>query len=482
MRAGRGDLAGAVSSMAPDASSEAGLNPATQAAIAALAATVPKALVTDELSMAAYLHDEAATVPHGTPAAVLRPHNTEEVQAILRLATEHRVPVVPRGAGTGLAGGANASEGCLVVSLERMDRLLELDADNLRAVVEPGLVNASLSSAAEAVGLHYPPDPASYETSTLGGNLATNAGGLCCVKYGVTRDFVLGLEVVTADGTVVRTGRGTLKGVAGYDLTGLFVGSEGTLGIITQATLRLRAKPRPPATLIAFFPSLASAGAAAAAVRRSSVPSLLELMDRTVITAVETWKHLELDTSAEALLLVQSDVGGDEGIAEVKAMESLCESTGATFTAITSDPLETQVFMSARKLALPALQRLGTALLDDVAVPCSRMVELITAVHSIADAHGVLIGTFGHAGDGNLHPTIIFNREDEASSLDAKAAFEDILRTTLELGGTITGEHGVGLLKRDHLRRELGEGSFALQASIKQLLDPLRIMNPGKVF
>jgi glycolate oxidase len=463
-------------------STDAGAAARAETVLTALAVAVPRALVTDPLSLAGYAHDEAATVPHGSPLAVLLPRETSQVQEIVRLASRFGVAIVPRGAGSGLSGGANASDGCLVLSLERMDRLVQLDADNLLAVVEPGLINARLGEAARAVGLHYPPDPASYEFSTLGGNIATNAGGLCCVKYGVTRDSVLGLEVVLADGTLVRTGTATLKGVAGYDLTSLFVGSEGTLGIIVQATLRLRPMPPLPATLVAFFPSLDAAGTAAVAIRRHLVPSLLELMDREVISAVESWKHLELDTTAEAMLLAQSDGGGEAGTAEAETMARICQRGGASFAEVTADSLETQVFMSARKLALPALQRLGTALLDDVAVPTSRIVDLISAIHAVAADREVTIGTFGHAGDGNMHPTIVFDPADEASSRRAAMAFDDIVRAALDLGGTVTGEHGVGVLKRQHLLSELGPTSFRLQTSIKSLLDPQGILNPGKVF
>jgi glycolate oxidase len=461
---------------------DAGAAARAETVLAALAAAVPRALVTDPLSLAGYAHDEAATVAYGSPLAVLLPRGVSEVQEIVRLASRFGMAIVPRGAGSGLSGGANASDGCLVLSLERMDQLVRLDADNLLAVVEPGLVNARLAEAARAVGLHYPPDPASYEFSTLGGNIATNAGGLCCVKYGVTRDSVLGLEVVLADGTLLTTGTSTLKGVAGYDLTSLFVGSEGTLGIIVQATLRLRPLPPPPATLIAFFPSLDAAGSAAVAIRRQLVPSLLELMDRQVISAVESWKHLELDTTAEAMLLAQSDGGGEVGTAEAETMARICERGGASLAEVTADSLETQVFMSARKLALPALQRLGTALLDDVAVPTSRIVDLISAIHAVAADREVTIGTFGHAGDGNMHPTIVFDPTDEASSTRAALAFDDIVQVALDLGGTVTGEHGVGVLKREHLLRELGPTSFRLQTSIKSLLDPQGILNPGKVF
>jgi len=441
----------------------------------------PSALITDPEILETFRRDQATLVDAGVPLAVVRAASTADVQEVMRMASRHGVPVVPRGAGSGLSGGANAVDGCLVLSLTGMDRTLDIDRQSLFAVVEPGAVNADLSKAAAELGLWYPPDPASAEFSTLGGNIATNAGGLCCVKYGVTGNFVLGLEVVLADGSVVRTGRKTVKGVAGYDLTSLFVGSEGTLGVITQATLRLRPAPEPPATLVAFFPDLKSAGVAIAEIATTVVPSLLELMDQTTVRAVEEWKHMDLDLDAAALVLARSDAGGEQGAGDVERMARACESAGATFLARSSDPMESELLMEARRLASPALERRGAMLLDDVAVPLGRIPDLLEAIQSIAARRDVLIGTFGHAGDGNMHPRIVFDPRDPELAARARSAFEDILRTALELGGTITGEHGVGLLKRPYLRAELGEEGLRLHATIKKALDPLNICNPGKV-
>ncbi|MGH2677523.1 MAG: FAD-binding oxidoreductase, partial [Actinomycetota bacterium] len=420
-------------------------------------------------------------VEAGVPLAAVRPASTAEVQEILRIASRHRVPVVPRGAGSGLSGGANAVDGCVVLLLTAMDRVLEIDRDSLFAVVQPGVVNADLARSAADAGLWYPPDPASAGFSTIGGNIATNAGGLCCVKYGVTRDFVLGLEVVLADGSALRTGRRTVKGVAGYDLTSLFVGSEGTLGVVTEATLRLRPSPPPPATLIGFFADLGSAGTAVAQIASQVVPSLLELMDRTTIQAVEEWKHLGLDVDAAAMLLARSDAGGVQAQEDIERMAEACIAAGATFLARSSDPMESDLLMSARRLAFPALERQGTVLLDDVAVPLGRIPALVVAVEGIAARHEVLIGTFGHAGDGNMHPTIVFDHQDADAVARASSAFDDIVRGTLELGGTITGEHGVGLLKRPYLGAEIGDQGLRVHSVIKQALDPQGILNPGKV-
>jgi glycolate oxidase len=439
-------------------------------------------VVTDPDLLEGVCHDEARFTEAGHPAALVRPASTSEVQEVLRIAQDARVPVVPRGAGSGLAGGANAVEGCLVLSLLAMNRILEIDRRSLIAVAQPGVVNADLGAAARAEGLWYPPDPASFETSTLGGNVATNAGGLCCVKYGVTGDSVLGLEVVLAGGRALRAGRRSLKGVAGYDLTRLLVGSEGTLGVVTEITLRLRPRPRPAATLAAFFPTLAAAGEAVTSIVDRLTPSLLELMDRRTVRAVEALEPMDLDTEAAALLFARSDAGGAEGAAEAEAMEACCQAAGASFVATTAEAGEGEMMLAARRLAYPALERQGAALLDDVAVPVGRLAELLSAIERIAEEQGVEIGTFGHAGDGNMHPTIVFDPRDPDSEERARSAFDAIVARTLELGGTVTGEHGVGLLKRGHLEREIGPVGLELHRAIKAAFDPNGILNPGKLF
>lgn len=441
----------------------------------------PEGLVTDADVLESHRRDQASWAAAGTPRVLVRPASTSEVQAVLRVASAHRIPVVARGAGSGLTGGANAVDGGIVLSLARMNQILELDRRGLFAVVQPGVINATVKAAAAEQGLWYAPDPASWEFSTIGGNLATNAGGLCCVKYGVTGDSVLGLEAVLADGSVVRTGGRTHKNVAGYDLTRLFVGSEGTLGIITEATLRLRPRPPPATTLVASFPTLVAAGAAVTEIMTHTRPSLLELMDRATVRAVEAHRSMGLDIEAAALLLARSDAGGDQGVAECARMAAACEAAGATFIAQSSDEAEGELLMGARRLAYPALERQGATLLDDVGVPLSRIVDLLSAVERIAEQRGVLIGTFGHAGDGNMHPTIVFDRNDPAAVARAQAAFDDILRVVGELGGTITGEHGVGLLKQPYLARQLGPEATRIHVAIKAALDPLGILNPGKL-
>ncbi|MEV4419539.1 FAD-linked oxidase C-terminal domain-containing protein [Patulibacter sp. NPDC049589] len=438
-------------------------------------------VVVDADVLEAYRRDQAAPglLPAGVPAALVRPTSTGQVQAAVRAAARHGVPVVPRGAGSGLSGGANAIDGCVVVSLERMTEIVELDAEGLTATVQPGVVNAVLGDAARAAGLFYAPDPASREFSTIGGNIATNAGGLCCVKYGVTRDALLTCEVVLADGRTVRVGHRTRKGVAGYDLAGLVCGSEGTLGIVTEATLRLLPAPPPSSTLAATFPSVEAAGDAVVAIVRRARPSMLELLDRTTLAAVQALEPLGYEEDVEAVLFARSDAGHEAGAREIALIQELCDAAGATLSVVTDDPDEGRMVTVARQLAYPALERRGATLLDDVAVPVPRIPRLLTGVQEIAREHGVLIGTFGHAGDGNMHPTVVYDQRDTDQVRRARAAFDAIVALALELGGTVSGEHGIGLLKVDHLDAELGDAR-ALGRAIKDAWDPAGTMNPGK--
>ncbi|MHB8508503.1 MAG: FAD-binding oxidoreductase [Candidatus Dormibacteria bacterium] len=436
-------------------------------------------LIVDPDVVLSYSQDRATFLTPGMAAAVAMPNTTEEVAAILRLCSEAGIPVVPRGAGTGLAGGANAIDGCVVLCVSRMNRVLEIDAANLLVVVQPGVINADLKAAVAEHGLHYPPDPSSFEICSIGGNVATNAGGLCCVRYGVTRDYVLGLEVVLADGTIMRTGRRTLKGVAGYDLTALIVGSEGTLGVVTEVTLKLRPRPHPASTLVAFFPTMEKAGEAISAIRREMVPSMLELMDQRTVQAVEDWKHMGLDTDAAAMVVAQSDAGG-QAVTEVARMAELCETGGASSAIRSSDETESAMLVQARRLAIPAIEQRGSWLLDDVGVPCARIPDLIRRVEEIAARRETEVFSFGHAGDGNMHPTMLFNGQDMDARRRAELALDDIVVAALDLGGTVTGEHGVGTLKRRHLGREVGAANLDLQRRIKSTFDPGGILNPGK--
>lgn len=445
-------------------------------------------VVTDPDVLASLAHDDAEWAPAGRAIAAVRPRTTEEVRRIVAACAARDIPVVARGAGTGLSGGANAVDGCVLVDLSRMNRIVEIDAANMIAVVQPGVVNDELKAAVAAHGLWYPPDPASAPWSTIGGNVATNAGGLCCLKYGVTRDYVLGLEAVVggpagAYGTVVRLGRRTTKGVSGYDLTGLFVGSEGTLGVITEVTLRLRpARTEAPRTVVGAFGSVVAAGAAvAASTRRGLLPAALELLDRTCLRAVEEWKHLGLAADAEALLLAQIDAPGAAGDAEAAAMVEVFTGAGALWAEQSTDEFEAEALFAARRLAYPALERLGPVLTEDVCVPRSEVPGMLTAIEGIAARHGVTIATIAHAGDGNLHPLIRTPAGDDAARAAAQAAFEEILAAAIAVGGTVTGEHGVGLLKRAGMRRELAPEVLAMQQAVKRTLDPAGLFNPGKV-
>ncbi|WP_446041996.1 FAD-binding oxidoreductase [Streptomyces sp. SID1121] len=451
--------------------------------LAQLRAGLPdEALITDPDVTASYAHDMASFCEAGTPAVVVLPRSVEQVQHVLRTATALRVPVVPQGARTGLSGAANASDGCIVLSLLKMDRILEINPVDRIAVVEPGVVNATLSRAVGEQGLYYPPDPSSWETCTIGGNIGTASGGLCCVKYGVTAEYVLGLDVVLADGRLLTTGRRTAKGVAGYDLTRLFVGSEGSLGIVVRAVLALR--PRPPRQLVlaAEFGSATAACDAICRIMESGhTPSLLELMDRTTVRAVNAMASMGLPDTTEALLLAAFDTH-DPG-ADLAAVGLLCEAAGATEVVPAEDTAESELLLQARRLALPALETVkGTTMIDDVCVPRSRLGDLLEGIERIGEKYGLTIGVCAHAGDGNTHPTVCFDAADPDESRRARESFDEIMALGLELGGTITGEHGVGVLKKEWLARELGPVGLELQRGIKQTFDPLGLLNPGKLF
>jgi glycolate oxidase len=455
--------------------------PRGAAPLAALAAVLPAgALVTDPDVVAGYRQDRAPSQDAGRPLAVVRATLTEDVQAVLRWASAHRVPVVPRGAGSGLSGGSTAVDGGIVLSCEKM-RGLTVDPASRVAVAQAGVFNADVKKAAAEHGLWYPPDPSSFEISSVGGNAATNAGGLCCVKYGVTSDYVLGMQVVLADGTAVRLGGPRLKDVAGLSLTKLFVGSEGTLGVITEVTLRLLPAPGPASTLIAMFPSVEAAAGAVIAITSSVRPSMLELMDRASINAVEDLLHMDLDRTAGALLIGRSDAPGAAAAQEIAVMERACAEHGATEVFATGDQAEGEAFAVARRSVLTAMERTGDLLLEDVAVALPKLPALVTGIERIAARNGVLISTVAHAGDGNAHPMIAHDAADPDSAARARAAFGEIIELTIGLGGTITGEHGVGRLKAPWLPGQLGPDVMALTRRIKDALDPDGILNPGAV-
>ncbi|MCI3224272.1 FAD-binding oxidoreductase [Streptomyces sp. NP-1717] len=467
----------------PASSSASAAPVATDGLLAELRAGVPaEALITDPDITASYANDMASFCEAGSPAVVVLPRTVEQVQHVMRTATALRVPVVPQGARTGLSGAANASDGCIVLSLVKMDKILEISPVDRIAVVEPGVVNAVLSRAVGEHGLYYPPDPSSWETCTIGGNIGTASGGLCCVKYGVTAEYVLGLDVVLADGRLLTTGRRTAKGVAGYDLTRLFVGSEGSLGIVVKAVLAL--KPAPPQQLV-LAAEFASASAACDAIcrimERGHTPSLLELMDRTTVRAVNSLANMGLPETTEALLLCAFDTA--DPAADLAAVGELCTAAGATEVVPADDPAESEMLLQARRLALVALEAVkGTTMIDDVCVPRSRLADVLEGIDRVAAKYDLTIGVCAHAGDGNTHPTVCFDASDPDESRRARESFDEIMALGLELGGTITGEHGVGVLKKEWLSRELGPVGMELQRGIKKTFDPLDLLNPGKLF
>ncbi|MFE1791580.1 FAD-binding oxidoreductase [Streptomyces sp. NPDC059525] len=457
--------------------------------LARLRSALPaEALLTGPAELAAHSRDTAPFSASGTPAVVAVPRTAEQVEHIMRTAYELDVPVVPQGARTGLAGAANAVDGCVVLSTAALDRILSVDPANRLVRCEPGVTTRRLAEAVAGYGLAYPPDPASWETCTIGGNIATGAGGICCVKYGVTADYVLGLDLVLPDGRRMRTGRDTAKGVAGYDLTRLVVGSEGTLAVVVGATLALRPARPPALSLLAQFPTLTAAGDAVAAITRAGhTPSALELLDRATTRAIaDLGAHPLVRPGSAATLIVESD--GADPSADLTALELLCKEAGSDHVATSATAEEAREIIEARRLVTPAIgaymaSRGGglTAFIEDVAVPRSELPKLIGQIEDIAARHRLQVFTLGHAGDGNLHPTVVFDPSDPGELDRARTAYDDIMAAGLALGGTTTGEHGIGTLKREWLERELGPVSLELQRGLKRLFDPKNLLNPGKV-
>ncbi len=402
-----------------------------------------------------------------------------DVQETLRVATATGTPVVTRGAGTGLAGAANTGPGEIALSVRAMDRILEIRPDDLLAVVEPGILNADLNDALAREGLWWAPDPASRSISTVGGNIATGAGGLLCAKYGVVRDAVLGLQVVLADGRLLSLGHRSVKGVTGYDLTSLMIGSEGTLGVVVQATLKLRRLVAGDVcTLTAVFADVRAAAAGSAAVTASGVqPAVMELMDAASLAAVHDLLGLEPPLAGAAQLTIQTD--GPAAVAEADAISRVLRERGAAVV-VSGDPAEGERLLGVRRAMHPAMERLGTTLIEDVSVPRSALPAMFDEIARIERAYGIVIPTVAHAGDGNLHPNFVFDGPDVPDAIWAAAA--ELFHAALRLGGTLTGEHGIGVLKRRWLGEELGDDQWELQRRIKQVFDPAGILNPGKVF
>lgn len=422
--------------------------------------------------------DRSGYIPATLPDGVVYALTADDVIDTMKLATAHRVPVVPRGAGTGLAAGASAKEGEVVLDLSRMNRILSLDPIEQIAVVEPGVLNAEVNIAAAEYGLFYAPDPASTAICSIGGNIATNAGGMCCAKFGVTRESVLALRVVLPDGRILRTGRETIKGVTGYDLNALMIGSEGTLGIVVEATLRLRPRPVQTATIAAYFPDVARAAKAASAIIAARIqPSVLELMDGPTLEAVDAATGTDHRSRGGAFLLAQTDGYGafleqEVLLNAIEPFSSSCQKA--------NDSLQADELIQTRREAIPSLERQGTVSIGDIGVPRSRLADAVSGLEDISRRTGVRIFTIAHAADGNLHPMMVMEQGQSITEGPAKAALGEMFHLAKRLGGTLTGEHGVGLLKREWLQPELGDISLKLQQSIRKVFDPLGILNPGK--
>jgi len=431
---------------------------------------------------ATYAVDQSVATPPEGDFTLVRARDLADVVEVLTEAQARGIPVVPQGARSGRAGGAVAVEGGIVLNVMGLAGVSTVDDVEGIAVCGPGTVTADLKQAAAAHGLFYPPDPASVAFCSVGGNVATNAGGLCCVKYGVTADHVRGLQVVLAGGEVIRTGRHTAKGVAGLDLTGLFVGSEGTLGVVTEVVASLLPAPAPALTALATFDSLDAASRAIVALRRDPHrPSMAELLDAFSIKAVQQLGDYGFPSDCAAVLLVQSDRDGHTR-EDVQRYGDLLSTAGATEIAVADDPAEAEALMAGRRVVSTALEGHGARMVEDVCVPIARLTELVERSQSVCRSLGVEVAFSGHAGDGNLHPSLFFDAGDPASRERAEAAFGEIVDLALGMGGTITGEHGVGSLKAPWLRRELGDAEIQRQQRIKAVFDPAGILNPGRVY
>ncbi len=429
-------------------------------------------------------HAFDGTFAENRPDLVVLPTSTEAVSAVMQIAHREGIPVVPQGMASGLAAGCVPFSGSIALSLTRMDRILEIDQANMVATAQAGVITASLQAIVEADGLFYPPDPGSIKQSSLGGNVACNAGGPRCLKYGVTGDYVMGLTVVLANGDILRTGGKAIKDVTGYNLTQLFVGSEGTLGVITEVLVKLIPKPKYVQTLLGIFPRLDDASRAVNLVLSAGViPATLELMDETAIACIEEAMHLGLPLDKEAILILEAD-GNDEDVVqrEIDTIAQICRHSGASEVKIAQDEAERADLWRARRSLLPSLaRRAPNQLLEDVTVPRSEIPRMVQRLKEIGREYNLPMVIFGHAGDGNLHPSILFDMRDERQWLRAERAAEDIFAAALELGGTLSGEHGIGALKKHHMEQALGPTSIDVQIGIKRALDPQNILNPGKM-
>jgi len=431
-------------------------------------------LISDPDITASYSRDQAPFASAAAPFAVLLARSASEISIALKYANENSIPVVTRGAGSGLSGGANSTADSLVISLEKMNQIIEIDTANQIARVQAGVINLDLDNAAKEFGLAYLPDPASRDWSSLGGNAATNAGGMCCVKYGVTSAHVRAMQVVLASGEIIELGKATKKSVTTYNLLHLFIGSEGTLGIITELTLNLEIRPAAPSTLIATFPSVSKAAAAAVALRQYR-PSMLEIIDQTTLKAVEAWHPLGFEVAGSVLLMQL-----DENHSLCEAALETCKQFDLIDGVYSDDPADAADLIRVRKLAYPALERMGATLLDDVALPITKIAEFVERVEKLSAEVNLTIGIFGHAGDGNMHPTIVHDHGDLAAAERAQQAFGQIVEIAQSLGGTASGEHGIGSIKPGFVAKEISKTVIDLQRAVKKVFDPNSILNPGK--
>ena len=440
-------------------------------------------LLLERIDLIPYSYDGTAEL-RTLPAAVALPESVVEISACLTWAREQKTAVVTRGSGTGLSGGSVPSPGCLVLCLTAMNKVLEIDPANLTIRVQPGVITADIDRLAAEHGLFYPPDPGSMKISTIGGNVAENSGGLRGLKYGVTRDYVMAIQVVMPDGTVTRLGSACVKDVAGYSMKDLFVGSEGTLGVITEILLRLLPRPAARRTMLASFQTMEGAAAAVSKIIAAQIiPCTLEFIDQVTLRCVEDYTRVGLPVDAGAILLIETDGHPAAVEEEIAAMEKVVRDNGADEVRIATSEVEAAELASARRQAFSALARVRpTTILEDVTVPRSKLVAMVGAINEIAGRYQLQVGTFGHMGDGNLHPTILTDERDEEEMKRVHEALGEIADAAIALGGTVTGEHGVGLAKKKYLERQLDEGSFALMRNVKRTLDPSNLLNPGKIF
>ena len=443
----------------------------------------PERILTSPEDLAVYGFDGTAAMRADATCVVL-PQTTEEVAAIVRFAVAEKIPIVSRGSGTGLSGGSIPVPGGIVLCLVRMDRILELDEKNLTLLAEAGAITQQIAEAADGVGLLYPPDPGSMKISTIGGNVAENSGGLRGLKYGVTRDYVMGMEVVLASGEVVWLGNKCVKDVAGYSMKDVFIGSEGTLGIITKVLLKLVPKPAAKATLLATFDRMdAAADTVSAIIAAKIIPCTLEFLDKVTIRCVEDFAHVGLPLDAEAILLMETDGHPTVVDEQAQQMEQIARQCGAASVKRAATAEEAAKLATARRSAFSALARVApTTILEDATVPRSELTRMIRFIQEVGTRHNLRIGTFGHMGDGNLHPTFLTDERNADEMARVEKAMHEIFDYALALGGTITGEHGVGLAKKTFLPAAIGDASLALMKQLKHALDPQGILNPGKIF